>query len=405
MRYRRKPVTGIGIAIGPRHADSRNMTASLTTESWDPAPDPLTRRGVLVLRARSERHRRMLMMACAIPAAGFLLAVALWYFGGSAGDAPARSGYASGAVGRMTLPAAVRDSAVIYDTEVMPLGAEEASAINAERPVDIAKPIPAAALRIAAESARGTGYAAALRCLTQAVYYEAASEPDEGQRGVAQVVLNRVRHPAFPNTVCGVVFQGSERVTGCQFSFTCDGSLARTPSVSGWSRAERVARAALGGSVAAAVGNATHYHANYVVPYWAPTLDKAATIGAHIFYLMRGFLGSPRAFRDRYDIALESPPVPAVGVLDELGGEQPGLFELAPATGLVPDFRAPVEDALSGNLIPGAAAAQLGLSEPAKPRADEDRGELRQGGSSTLKADDKKLADPPPASNKEAGAS
>jgi len=70
----------------------------------------------------------------------------------------------------------------------------------------------------------------ALTCLTQAVYYEAASEPDGGQRAVAQVVLNRVAHPAYPKTVCGVVYQGSERSTGCQFTFTCDGALARMPN-------------------------------------------------------------------------------------------------------------------------------------------------------------------------------
>jgi spore germination cell wall hydrolase CwlJ-like protein len=383
------------------------MTATLTDDSWDPAPDPLTRRGVLVLRTRQQRERRTLMIACAIAAAGLIAAVMVGYFVSEADGTIDSSIEGRGPVGRMMLPAPVTDSAAIYDTEVMPLAAEEASAINAERPVDIARVIPAAALRIAAESASGTGYAAALRCLTQAVFYEAASEPDEGQRGVAQVVLNRVRHPAFPNTVCGVVFQGSERVTGCQFSFTCDGSLARTPSVSGWARAERVARAALGGRVAASVGNATHYHANYVVPYWAPTLDKAATIGAHIFYLMRGFLGSPRAFRDRYDIALEAPPLPELGVLDELGGEQSGLFDPLPApeTGLMPNFQGPVEDARSGNLIPGAAAAELGLKAPTTLRADERRGELRSGGSGTLKADEGKPANAPPAEATDPGAS
>ena len=71
--------------------------------------------------------------------------------------------------------------------------------------------------------------ARALECLTAAIYYEAASESDDGQRAVAQVVLNRVRHPAFPGTVCGTVYQGSERA-GCQFSFACDGAMARAPS-------------------------------------------------------------------------------------------------------------------------------------------------------------------------------
>jgi len=89
----------------------------------------------------------------------------------------------------------------------------------------------------------------AQQCLTAAIYYEAASESEAGQRAVAQVVLNRVAHPAYPNTVCGVVYEGSERSTGCQFSFTCDGSLARRPSQLFWDRAKTVARQALAGAV------------------------------------------------------------------------------------------------------------------------------------------------------------
>ncbi|MGZ8306413.1 MAG: cell wall hydrolase, partial [Allosphingosinicella sp.] len=107
----------------------------------------------------------------------------------------------------------------------------------------------------------------AVECLTAAVYYEAAVEATAGQQAVAQVVLNRARHPAYPRTVCGVVFQGQERATGCQFTFTCDGALRRTPSASGWARARRVAEEALAGKVFAPVGWATHYHTNRVVPY------------------------------------------------------------------------------------------------------------------------------------------
>ena len=141
----------------------------------------------------------------------------------------------------------------------------------------------------------------ALSCLTAAIYYEAGSESTEGQRAVAQVVLNRLRHPNFPKTVCGVVFEGAERETGCQFTFTCDGSLARAPSVAGWKRAERVAAAALDGFVDKAVGHATHYHAVYVVPYWSPGLLKVATVGAHIFYQRPGRAGEPGAFVGRYE--------------------------------------------------------------------------------------------------------
>ncbi|MEE4450680.1 cell wall hydrolase [Novosphingobium resinovorum] len=140
----------------------------------------------------------------------------------------------------------------------------------------------------------------ALQCMTAAIYYEAASEPDAGQRAVAQVVLNRVAHPAYPKTVCGVVYQGSEKPTGCQFSFTCDGALARRPQRMFWDRAENVARAALAGYVYAPVGLATHYHTVQVSPYWAPSLQYLSTIGAHRFYAFRGAAGSPATFRFAY---------------------------------------------------------------------------------------------------------
>ena len=142
--------------------------------------------------------------------------------------------------------------------------------------------------------------ARAVDCMTAAVYYEAATESTDGQRGVAQVVLNRMRHPAFPKTVCGVVFQGSNLKTGCQFSFTCDGSLGRRPSEAGWARAREVAVAALNGYVMKKVGTATHYHANYVAPYWSPSLVKIGAIGAHIFYRWTGSWGLPPAFSGRY---------------------------------------------------------------------------------------------------------
>jgi hypothetical protein len=142
--------------------------------------------------------------------------------------------------------------------------------------------------------------ARALTCLTSAIYYEAASEPDDGQRAVAQVVLNRVAHPSYPNTVCGVVYQGSERDTGCQFTFTCDGALARKPSRYFWDRAEKVARDALAGHIYAPVGLATHYHTFAVHPYWAPSLNFIGQIGAHRFYRFNGPAGLPGAFRLTY---------------------------------------------------------------------------------------------------------
>src|SRR3954468_10963828 len=141
----------------------------------------------------------------------------------------------------------------------------------------------------------------ALDCLTSAIYYEARSESDDGQRAVAQVVLNRVRHPAFPKTVCGVVYQGSNRTTGCQFTFTCDGSLGRgIRSPFAWQRARRIAAAALAGYVFAPVGVATHYHTTAIHPWWADAMSKAVTIGAHIFYRWNGAWGDPRSFRRPY---------------------------------------------------------------------------------------------------------
>ncbi len=140
----------------------------------------------------------------------------------------------------------------------------------------------------------------ALECLTSAIYYEAGQEPTDGQRAVAQVILNRVRHPAFPSSVCGVVYQGSTRQTGCQFTFTCDGSMARGPMTASWDRARKVAAAALAGSVYPNVGNATHYHADYVVPYWASRLAKTAVVGAHLFYRWSGGWGLPKAFGQGY---------------------------------------------------------------------------------------------------------
>ncbi|MXP25901.1 cell wall hydrolase [Altererythrobacter indicus] len=142
--------------------------------------------------------------------------------------------------------------------------------------------------------------ARAQQCLAMAIYYEAASESDAGQRAVAQVVLNRVAHPAYPNSVCGVVFQGSERETGCQFSFTCDGSMARKPARLWWDRAEKIAAQALAGSVYRPIGLATHYHTLQVHPYWAASLDPAAAIGMHQFYRWRGVAGMKASFTQVY---------------------------------------------------------------------------------------------------------
>ncbi|VVT12594.1 conserved exported hypothetical protein [Erythrobacter sp. EC-HK427] len=195
-------------------------------------------------------------------------------------------------------------------------------------------PLAATPLRI-----RGSDqdHARAQQCMTQAIYYEAASESDAGQRAVAQVVLNRVAHPAYPNTVCGVVFQGSERRTGCQFSFTCDGALNRRPSAAGWARAGRHAREALAGVVYAPVGTATHYHTLAVNPYWAPTLETVTVIGFHIFYRMPGNAGRPSAFHSRY------------------GGGEPAPQRARAATQEAPALDVPID--MSQYALPAAPTA------------------------------------------------
>ena len=171
---------------------------------------------------------------------------------------------------------------------------------------DVIAPPAARALRVDNSDVDRTR---AEQCLTAAIYYEAASEPDSGQRAVAQVVLNRVAHPAYPKTVCGVVYQGSERSTGCQFSFACDGALARRPNRLFWDRAADVARRALAGYVYAPVGLATHYHTVAVHPYWAPSLHYLLTIGAHRFYSFNGPAGQPATFHYTY---LGGEPTPFV---------------------------------------------------------------------------------------------
>ncbi|MGH7019381.1 MAG: cell wall hydrolase [Brevundimonas sp.] len=136
-----------------------------------------------------------------------------------------------------------------------------------------------------------------LDCLTKAAYYEARGEGVDGMKAVAQVVLNRARHPAFPNTVCAVVFQGSNRSTGCQFSFTCNGAMRGAVNRAAWNRARDVASKALSGQVYAAVGNATHFHTTGVSPSWRNSLVKVGQVGDHLFYRFGGRSGSSDAFR------------------------------------------------------------------------------------------------------------
>ena len=123
----------------------------------------------------------------------------------------------------------------------------------------------------------------ATECLATAALYEAGDD-ERGQKAVIQVILNRLRHSSYPKTVCGVVYQGAKRGTGCQFSFTCDGSMQRRRVRDGWAAARKAAQLALKGYVFASVGTATHYHTDWIAPYWSRSLVKVAQVHSHIFY-------------------------------------------------------------------------------------------------------------------------
>ncbi len=126
------------------------------------------------------------------------------------------------------------------------------------------------------------------RCLAEAVYFEARSETDEGRAAVAQVVLNRVKSGLYPDSVCGVVYQNSHRYLACQFTFTCEGKSLRITEPAPWRDAVRIAREVYEGTTyMPEVGASTHYHAQYVRPYWAKKLKKMDTIGQHVFYKLR----------------------------------------------------------------------------------------------------------------------
>lgn len=126
------------------------------------------------------------------------------------------------------------------------------------------------------------------KCLAEAVYFEARSEPEEGQAAVAQVVLNRATSGLYPASICGVVYQNRTHYKACQFSFACEGRALRVNEPDAWHTAERIASDVLQGKTYVSdVGGATHYHANYVRPGWARRLVKMDVIGRHVFYKLK----------------------------------------------------------------------------------------------------------------------
>ena len=275
------------------------------------------------------------------------------------------------ALGSMTVPNPATNPAAHAAPPAPPpmtyqrIAPDQAVKVNAEIPLT-SGPNPAAAPF--SFSGNTTARDQALNCLASAVYYEAGNQDLNGERAVAQVVLNRVRHPAFPGSVCGVVYQGSTRPTGCQFTFTCDGSLNRQPDADGWRRAIEVAQAALGGAVYAPVGWATHYHADYVVPYWASTMAKNDVVGAHLFYRWQGGWGQPSAFTQDYGgrepsaAALRAAALAAVHVIPPQAGSLAAAIDKIPGAEplkLSPSMRGDKRVAVRFNLVARKASADV----------------------------------------------
>jgi spore germination cell wall hydrolase CwlJ-like protein len=204
-----------------------------------------------------------------------------------------------------------------------------------------------------------------LDCLTQAVYFEARGESPQGQQAVATVVLNRVKHPAFPKSVCGVVFQGSNRRTGCQFSFACDGSMRRGREASAWSRARKVAARALSGAVLGDVGSATHFHTTNVSPAWGPQMRRVAQVGLHVFYRFnpRGFIAPRPELQDHAVFASLAPADAAQPIDLRLSSAIVEASPTAPAVAAAPATEAKPADAKP------VAKAPEGLSKAADTSA------------------------------------
>ena len=166
-------------------------------------------------------------------------------------------------------------------------------------------------------------------CMAQAIYYESRNEPLAGQLAVAEVISNRMRDHRYPDTACGVVFQGATRTTGCQFTFTCDGALGRKPKGTAWEQAQEIAAHVLMNLAEDRTGGATHYHATYVDPVWSAGLIKTDKIGLHVFY--RFPRGSEWA-KVRSASASRSAPAPVVATAETKDLNAESLSVLREAT-------------------------------------------------------------------------
>lgn len=265
-----------------------------------------------------ENARALLSAAVTGSAVGLILAGV--YLGGALANSTAPSAMAPAAEVQAAQPSTISNT-------VQRQGARSGQLLKASLAGPAAKPFR-------------SGAQGDLDCLTEAVYYEARGEGPAGQAAVAQVVLNRVRHPSFPKSVCAVVYQG------CQFSFACDGSTRRGRESGAWSRARRVASDALAGAVAANVGNATHFHTVHVSPRWGPSLLRVGQVGLHVFYRFSGRNGRPGAFSAEPQASER---------------REPGLFEYARLT---PEDAVQLTSAASA---PALSVSAQGVGGPVGP--------------------------------------
>ena len=250
--------------------------------------------------------------------------------------------------------AAPRALPVVERLEVLPIAPDTARAQNA-RQAFVAGPItPARPFHFRGDA---PARSRARDCLAAGAWYEAGNDA-VGQSSVVQVILNRVRHPAFPADICSTVFQGSQRRTGCQFSFTCDGSMARRrPSPAQWLRAQALADNALSGFVDPRVGVATHYHTDWVVAKWSPKMEKLAQVGTHLFFRWPGSFGRPAAFARRSFAAEASEPLMAALSPAHALGAAPALAALPDAPADPAPGREPTDYAAHGKNFPKDFAA------------------------------------------------
>lgn len=179
-------------------------------------------------------------------------------------------------------PDNIEDIEAPFRALMMPLPRPEIEAAQPDPVNDhawVANPIP--------DSSRSP---AEMRCLAEAIYFESRSEPIRGQLAVAQVVINRLKNPAYPDSVCGVVYQNQNWRNACQFSFACDGIRDVVRDYAAWETAQELARSVLMGEAEWLddVGSATHYHATYVRPAWAGQMHRMVQIGVHVFYRTYG---------------------------------------------------------------------------------------------------------------------